>query len=87
MKLMMSDWKVDLVNDCVNEFTVIFKGPSDSELSIRITCLFCKRLLCVRAGLACNGGFPQRHSTTPMPSSSTWPVHICTLHSVRSALI
>lgn len=38
MKLMMSDWKVDLVNDCVNEFTVIFKGPSDSELSIRIIC-------------------------------------------------
>jgi ubiquitin-conjugating enzyme E2 H len=30
MKLMMSDWKVDLVNDCVNEFTVIFKGPPDS---------------------------------------------------------
>ncbi len=33
MKLMMSDWKVDLVNDCVNEFTVLFKGPKDSKLS------------------------------------------------------
>lgn len=31
MKLMMSDWKVDLVNDCVNEFNVLFKGPPDSE--------------------------------------------------------
>ena len=31
MKLMMSDWKVDLVNDCVNDFTVLFKGPPDSE--------------------------------------------------------
>jgi hypothetical protein len=31
MKLMMSDWKVDLVNDSVCEFTVLFKGPPDSE--------------------------------------------------------
>mmetsp|Transcript_3424 Transcript_3424/g.9889 ORF Transcript_3424/g.9889 Transcript_3424/m.9889 type:complete len:191 (-) Transcript_3424:351-923(-) len=30
MKLMMSDWKVELVNDSVGEFTVIFKGPPDS---------------------------------------------------------
>ena len=31
MKLMMSDWKVDLVNDSVCDFTVLFKGPPDSE--------------------------------------------------------
>lgn len=31
MKLMMSDWKVELINDSVGEFTVVFKGPSDSE--------------------------------------------------------
>jgi ubiquitin-conjugating enzyme E2 H len=30
MKLMMSDWKVDLVNDSVCDFTVLFKGPPDS---------------------------------------------------------
>lgn len=30
MKLMMSDWKVELVNDSVGEFKVIFKGPTDS---------------------------------------------------------
>ncbi len=35
MKLMMSDWKVDLVNDSVGEFTVIFKGPTDSEALCR----------------------------------------------------
>jgi hypothetical protein len=27
---MMSDWKVDLVNDNVNELYVVFKGPKDS---------------------------------------------------------
>ncbi|KAK9820877.1 hypothetical protein WJX74_000431 [Apatococcus lobatus] len=30
MKLMMSDWKVELVHDSVGEFTVEFKGPPDS---------------------------------------------------------
>ncbi|KAK9822690.1 hypothetical protein WJX81_001450 [Elliptochloris bilobata] len=30
MKLMMSDWQVELVNDNVNEFYVEFKGPPDS---------------------------------------------------------
>eukprot|EP00891_Asterochloris_glomerata_P006708 jgi/Astpho2/6708/Aster-06731 len=30
MKLMMSDWKVDLVNDNISEFHVQFKGPGDS---------------------------------------------------------
>lgn len=30
MKLMMSDWKVELINDSVGEFTVVFNGPSDS---------------------------------------------------------
>lgn len=28
---MMSDWKVDLVNDNISEFHVQFKGPGDSE--------------------------------------------------------
>ena len=32
MKLMMSDWKVDLVNDNVSEFNVVFHGPTDSAL-------------------------------------------------------
>lgn len=27
---MMSDWKVDLVNDNVNELYVVFKGPAES---------------------------------------------------------
>ena len=30
MKLMMSDWKVELVNDNISEFNVLFKGPLDS---------------------------------------------------------
>ncbi|KAK9813901.1 hypothetical protein WJX73_003984 [Symbiochloris irregularis] len=30
MKLMMSDWKVELVNDNICEFFVEFKGPNDS---------------------------------------------------------
>jgi len=30
MKLMMSDWKVELVNDNVSEFNVVFQGPPDS---------------------------------------------------------
>ncbi|CAK0736751.1 Ubiquitin-conjugating enzyme E2 5 [Coccomyxa viridis] len=30
MKLMMSDWKVELVNDNVNELYVEFKGPKES---------------------------------------------------------
>uniref|UniRef100_A0A061QMK9 Ubiquitin-conjugating enzyme E2 H n=1 Tax=Tetraselmis sp. GSL018 TaxID=582737 RepID=A0A061QMK9_9CHLO len=30
MKLMMSDYKVNLVNDSVSEFHVIFSGPKDS---------------------------------------------------------
>ena len=28
---MMSDWKVELVNDSVNELYVEFQGPKDSE--------------------------------------------------------
>lgn len=31
MKLMMSDYEVTLVNDNMQEFFVIFKGPSESE--------------------------------------------------------
>lgn len=31
---MMSDWKVDLVNDNISELYVEFKGPPDSELSM-----------------------------------------------------
>ncbi|KAK9808610.1 hypothetical protein WJX72_000531 [[Myrmecia] bisecta] len=30
MKLMMSDWKVELVEDNVSEFHVVFKGPPES---------------------------------------------------------
>ena len=29
---MMSDWKVELVNDNINELYVEFKGPKESEL-------------------------------------------------------
>lgn len=32
MKLMMSDYEVTLVNDNMQEFFVIFKGPTESEL-------------------------------------------------------
>ena len=28
---MMSDWKVELVNDNINELYVEFKGPKESE--------------------------------------------------------
>lgn len=31
MKLMMSDYEVTLVNDNMQEFFVIFKGPSESK--------------------------------------------------------
>lgn len=31
MKLMMSDYEVTLVNDNMQEFYVIFKGPVESE--------------------------------------------------------
>ncbi|KAL4441852.1 hypothetical protein ABPG77_003768 [Micractinium sp. CCAP 211/92] len=30
MKLMMSDWKVELVEDNISEFHVVFRGPPDS---------------------------------------------------------
>eukprot|EP00192_Tetraselmis_astigmatica_P025410 CAMPEP_0117651838 /NCGR_PEP_ID=MMETSP0804-20121206/2305_1 /TAXON_ID=1074897 /ORGANISM="Tetraselmis astigmatica, Strain CCMP880" /LENGTH=81 /DNA_ID=CAMNT_0005457841 /DNA_START=337 /DNA_END=579 /DNA_ORIENTATION=+ len=30
MKLMMSDYKVDMMNDSINEFYVEFTGPKDS---------------------------------------------------------
>jgi ubiquitin-conjugating enzyme E2 H len=30
MKLMMSDWNVELIDDSVSEFEVIFKGPKES---------------------------------------------------------
>ena len=29
---MMSDWKVELVNDNINELYVEFKGPKESKL-------------------------------------------------------
>ena len=31
---MMSDWKVELVNDNINELYVEFKGPKESELRL-----------------------------------------------------
>lgn len=31
LRRMMSDWKVDLVNDNISELNVEFKGPPDSE--------------------------------------------------------
>lgn len=34
MKLMMSDYEVTLVNDNMQEFYVIFKGPSESKSMI-----------------------------------------------------
>ena len=36
MKLMMSDYEVTLVNDNMQEFYVIFKGPTESELRMGI---------------------------------------------------
>lgn len=35
---MMSDWKVELVNDSVNELYVEFQGPKDSEHCPFILC-------------------------------------------------
>lgn len=37
MKLMMSDYEVTLVNDNMQEFYVIFKGPGESEQSVAST--------------------------------------------------
>lgn len=37
MKLMMSDYEVTLVNDNMQEFYVIFKGPSESKSEITFT--------------------------------------------------
>ncbi len=34
MKLMMSDYEVTLVNDNMQEFYVIFKGPTESKSKI-----------------------------------------------------
>lgn len=31
---MMSDWKVEMVEDHINEFYVEFKGPRESKISI-----------------------------------------------------
>ena len=42
---MMSDWKVDLVNDNISELYVDFKGPPDSESKIAKT-LQCLHYLC-----------------------------------------
>lgn len=36
MKLMMSDYEVTLVNDNMQEFYVIFKGPGESEDGVPI---------------------------------------------------
>ena len=36
MKLMMSDWKVELVNDNISEFNVLFKGPLESALFLLV---------------------------------------------------
>lgn len=33
MKLLMSDYQVNLINDSMNEFYVRFKGPAESESS------------------------------------------------------
>lgn len=49
MKLMMSDWKVDLVNDSVNDFTVLFKGPPDSECHVGRACASWKPV-CLKQG-------------------------------------
>lgn len=34
----MSDWKVELVEDNISEFHVVFRGPPDSEQGGRICC-------------------------------------------------
>jgi hypothetical protein len=34
---MMSDWNVELIDDSVSEFEVIFKGPKESELFAAIS--------------------------------------------------
>lgn len=41
MKLMMSDYEVTLVNDSMQEFYVIFKGPQESE-SVHASLFECK---------------------------------------------
>ena len=38
MKLMMSDYEVTLVNDNMQEFYVIFKGPTESKATICLGC-------------------------------------------------
>jgi hypothetical protein len=38
LRRMMSDWKVELVNDSVNELYVEFQGPKDSEHCPFILC-------------------------------------------------
>ena len=34
---MMSDWNVELIDDSVSDFEVIFKGPKESE-SLTFSC-------------------------------------------------
>ena len=53
MKLMMSDWKVDLVNDNVSEFNVVFQGPPDSARCPHASCMHvCQAEFRVRAASA-----------------------------------
>ncbi|RYR66611.1 hypothetical protein Ahy_A03g012638 isoform C [Arachis hypogaea] len=42
MKLMMSDYKVEMMNDGMQEFFVEFRGPKDSNFLFSYFFTFCK---------------------------------------------
>ncbi|KAL0690481.1 hypothetical protein Bca4012_090159 [Brassica carinata] len=44
MKLMMSDYKVDTVNDDLHMFYVTFHGPTDMPYLFVVVCLLCEGL-------------------------------------------
>ncbi|KAI5067589.1 hypothetical protein GOP47_0018117 [Adiantum capillus-veneris] len=45
MKLMMSDYKVEMASDAITEFFVEFRGPKDIVFSVFLTCCYGNTLL------------------------------------------
>jgi hypothetical protein len=77
MKLMMSDYEVTLVNDNMQEFYVIFKGPQESKNN---TISYCPLMhACLNSRLVTDGKCPQlRLLKASGKSMSNYPTSIRT---------
>ena len=77
MKLMMSDYEVTLVNDNMQEFYVIFKGPTESK---RVSLVSYWSLQCNVTGRRADMGYFQQHPlrTANGKFTSSYPTPIPT---------